>query len=163
MRLWRALLWQPAAIVCLKVAREVDGTKTHRHLIVKTGIVSMIESLSLLWTRSNNGEHLQMEPLSNQCSVHRSAYNSFDSYHNAGCSFFQNSCQSTCTSKQNFPAWRRRSYGVPERNELNAKELVRFYILPYWHLNISTCHKWLTQFNYNLRVLDHLCSKATSL
>lgn len=104
------------------------ATKDHRQSIIKTRIVWFEKSLSILWTRHRS---VKMEPLtvSNQCSIHPSTYNTFGTYHNAGCSFFQNSCQTTCTSKPDLSSWRRRSYGVPERNELTTKELVGCFVL----------------------------------
>lgn len=69
-----------------------------------------------------------MDPvaLSNQYSVHRSTSNTFGNF-NHKCSFFQNSCDSTCnTSKQNLSSCRRRSYTSPERSATPVKELVKY-------------------------------------
>lgn len=69
-----------------------------------------------------------MESISVSNSVHRTATSNPYSTFTHNCTFFQNSCNSTCNSKQNPSICRRRSHTSPEREEIAAKELV-IYIM----------------------------------
>lgn len=135
---WCKLKETVVMFTTIQCQRLLFSTQTMARSEIKGWSLMKGNNFILVWLLSTitNQNNLRlnsrcMDPvsLSNQ-----SASNTFSTFKHK-CSFFQNSCDSTCNAtNQNLSSYRRRSYTSPERSETPVKELVNIIIFIFIHI-----------------------------